>query len=110
MSDAKDPEIAALLREDRVFEPPAEFRARANVKDGGAYDEAERDPEAFWSKFASELEWTRKWTRVLDWSDPPHAKWFVDGRLNVSVNCIDRHIRGLRRNKAALIWEGEPGD
>jgi acetyl-CoA synthetase len=110
MADPKDPEIAALLHEDRVFEPSAAFRAHANVKDRAAYDEAERDPEAFWAKFASELEWTRKWTRVLDWSNPPHAKWFAGGQLNVSVNCIDRHIRGPRRNKAALIWEGEPGE
>jgi acetyl-CoA synthetase len=110
MSDTKDPEISALLHEDRVFEPSADFRARATVKDSAAYDEAERDPEAFWAKFAAELEWSRPWARVLDWSDPPHAKWFIGGRLNVSVNCIDRHVRGPRRNKAALIWEGEPGD
>src|SRR5687768_864321 len=110
MSDATDPELSALLHEDRVFEPPAEFRAHANVKDRAAYEEAERDPEAFWAKFASELEWSRPWTRVLDWSDPPHAKWFVGGQLNVSVNCVDRHIGTPRRNKAAIIWEGEPGE
>ena len=110
MADAKNPEISALLHEDRVFEPPTEFHAKAIVRDAAAYEEAERDPEAFWARFASELEWSRPWSRVLDWSDPPHAKWFVGGRINVSVNCIDRHIRGARRNKAALIWEGEPGD
>ena len=110
MSDAKNPEIAALLHEDRVFEPAPEFRAEANVKDSTPYEDAERDPDAFWAKFASELEWSRKWTRVLDWTDPPHAKWFVGGQINVSLNCVDRHIRGARRNKAAIIWEGEPGD
>ena len=110
MSDTQDPEISALLHEDRVFEPAAEFRASAHVKDATAYEEAERDPEGFWARFASELEWSRKWTRVLDWSNPPHAKWFVGGQINVSVNCVDRHIRGARRNKAALVWEGEPGD
>ncbi len=110
MADPTDPEISALLHEDRVFEPPAEFRASAVIKNADAYEEAERDPEAFWAKFASELEWSRTWTRVLDWSNPPHAKWFVGGQINVSVNCVDRHIRTARRNKAALIWEGEPGD
>src|SRR5205807_1476466 len=73
------------------------------------YADAERDPEAFWAKFADELEWSRRWDRVLDWQ-PPHAKWFVGGRLNASVNCLDRHVRTARRNKAAIIWEGEPGD
>jgi acetyl-CoA synthetase len=110
MADPRDPEISALLHEDRVFEPPAEFRANAIVNDTTPYEEAERNPEGFWARFASELEWSRPWTRVLDWSNPPHAKWFIGGQLNVSVNCIDRHIRGARRNKAAIIWEGEPGD
>jgi len=107
---ATDPEISALLHEDRVFEPSAEFRAKANVRDTGPYEEAERDYEGFWATFASELEWSRKWTKVLDWTDPPHAKWFVGGQINASVNCVDRHIRTARRNKAAIIWEGEPGD
>jgi acetyl-CoA synthetase len=107
---AKDPEISALLHEDRVFEPSAEFRARANIRDNGPYEEAERDYEGFWATFASELEWSRKWTKVLDWTNPPHAKWFVGGQINASVNCVDRHIRTARRNKAAIIWEGEPGD
>jgi acetyl-CoA synthetase len=110
MSDATNPELSALLHEDRVFDPPAAFRANAIVKDAAIYQEAERDPEAFWAAFASELDWSRTWTRVLDWSDPPHAKWFVGGQLNVSVNCVDRHIRTARRNKAAIIWEGEPGE
>ena len=109
MPDGSTPEYADLLREDRSFPPPPGFRARAHVRDESVYEEAERDPEAFWARYAGELEWSRPWDRVLDWQ-PPHAKWFVGGTLNASVNCIDRHIRGPRRNKAALIWEGEPGD
>src|SRR5690349_1170212 len=105
----KHAEFDDLLREDRTFPPPAEFKAQANVRDEGIYAEAERDPDAFWARFAGELEWSRKWDRVLDWQ-PPHAKWFVGGTINASVNCLDRHVRGARRNKAALIWEGEPGD
>ena len=110
MSDTKDPEISALLHEDRVFEPPVGFRAGAIVRDEAIYDEAERDFEGFWARFAGELEWNRKWTQVVDWSNPPHARWFVGGQINVSVNCVDRHVRTARRNKAAIIWEGEPGD
>ena len=109
MAEQPYAEIADLLREDRTFPPPPEFRARAAVSDDKLYEEAARDPEAFWAKFAAELEWSRRWDRILDWQ-PPHAKWFVGGKLNASVNCIDRHVRGPRRNKAALVWEGEPGD
>jgi acetyl-CoA synthetase len=111
MSESKkSDEISALLQEDRVFPPPPDFAAHANVRDAKPYEDAERDYEGFWAKFASELEWSRKWTTVLDWSNPPHAKWFVGGQLNASVNCVDRHVRTARRNKAALIWEGEPGE
>jgi len=102
-------EIDDLLREDRTFAPAPAFRAQALVNDDSLYAEAERDPEAFWARFAAELEWSRTWDKVLDWQ-PPHAKWFVGGQLNISVNCLDRHVRGPRRNKAALIWEGEPGE
>ena len=102
-------EFADLLREDRTFAPPADFRARAHVRDEDIYATAARDPEAFWASFADELEWSRRWDTVLDWQ-PPHARWFVGGQLNISVNCVDRHARGPRRNKAAIIWEGEPGD
>jgi acetyl-CoA synthetase len=110
MADKKPPaEIADLLQEDRSFPPPAEFRANANINDAGIYERAEKDPEGFWASFASELEWFTKWSTVLEWK-PPHAKWFVGGTINASVNCVDRHVRGARRNKAALIWEGEPGD
>ena len=110
MADKKPPvEIADLLQEDRSFSPPSQFRTNANINDPGVYERAEKDPEAFWASFASELEWFKKWDKVLEWK-APHAKWFVGGKINASVNCVDRHVRGARRNKAALIWEGEPGE
>ncbi len=110
MSESKvSPEIVALLREERAFPPPDAFRAQANVRDERIYDDADRDPERFWENFARELHWFAPWTKILDWN-PPHAKWFVGGKINASVNCLDRHLDGPRRNKAAIIWEGEPGD
>src|SRR5687767_8844794 len=111
MSDrsAVPPEIHALLTENRAFPPSDEFRAQANVRDAAIYEQASRDPEGFWANFARELEWSSTWTQVLEWN-PPHAKWFVGGKINASVNCLDRHVRTARRNKAALVWEGEPGD
>jgi len=102
-------DIDALLHEHRLFEPSSSFAAQANVRDPGVYERADRDFEEFWAGFARELEWQRPWDQVLDWQ-PPHARWFVGGRINISVNCLDRHARTARRNKAALIWEGEPGD
>src|SRR5262245_49706169 len=102
-------EIDALLKEDRSFPPSEKWRKEALVRDPATYARAAADPERFWSDFARELEWIAPWSRVLEWK-PPYAKWFAGGKLNVSANCIDRHIRGPRRNKAAFIWEGEPGD
>jgi acetyl-CoA synthetase len=102
-------EIDALLKEDRRFPPPEAWRRAAHANDPDVYARAAADPEAFWADFARELEWIEPWSRVLEWT-PPYAKWFIGGKLNVSVNCLDRHIRGARRNKAAFIWEGEPGD
>ncbi|MFL5581395.1 MAG: acetate--CoA ligase [Gemmatimonadaceae bacterium] len=102
-------DIDVLLQEHRRFPPSDAFRRTAHVASRELYEVATRDPEQYWAGLASELEWFRKWDRVLDW-DPPRAKWFTGGRLNVSVNCVDRHVRGARRNKAALLWEGEPGD
>jgi acetyl-CoA synthetase len=102
-------DIDVLLQENRKFPPDEAFRRAAHVASRELYDVAARDPEAFWAGMADELEWFRKWDRVLEW-DPPRAKWFTGGRINVSVNCVDRHVRGPRRNKAALVWEGEPGD
>ena len=102
-------DIDALLNETRAFPPTAEWKSKARVTDPDIYARAAKDPEKFWADFASELEWMTPWTRVVEWK-PPHAKWFLGGTLNVSVNCLDRHVRTARRNQAALIWEGEPGD
>ena len=101
--------IDALLHEKRVYPPPKEFRDKANVRDEAIYKQASEDFEGFWAKIAQELDWFVAWDRVLEWK-VPDAKWFVGGKLNASYNCLDRHIRGARRNKAALIWIGEPGD
>ena len=110
MTDKKRPaEIDDLLQEDRTFPPSDVFRAQANIRDETVYERAARDPEEFWAAFARELDWFTPWTTVLEWR-PPHAKWFLGGTLNASVNCVDRHARGTRRDKAAIIWEGEPGD
>jgi acetyl-CoA synthetase len=102
-------EISSLLSEDRVFPPSKWWLERSRMHDPGVYARAAADPESFWAAFATELEWSSPWTRVLDWQ-PPHAKWFVGGTINASVNCLDRHLGTSRRNKAALVWEGEPGD
>jgi acetyl-CoA synthetase len=108
-SNDKRGELDDLLHESRSFPPPPSFRNRARIQDEQIYADAERDPEAFWATFADELVWSRRWDKVLDWQ-PPHAKWFVGGQLNVSVNCLDRHVRSGRRDQTAIIWEGEPGD
>ena len=100
-------EIDNLLQEDRRFPPTAAWTKSANIADPTVYDRAARDPESFWAEFARELEWIRPWDSVLKW-DPPHARWFDGGKINASANCLDRHVRTARRNKAAIIWEGEP--
>jgi acetyl-CoA synthetase len=102
-------DIDVLLHEHRKFAPPDDFRRAAQFSSASIYDAATRDYEQYWADRAAELEWYEPWKKVLEWK-PPHAKWFAGGRLNVAVNCVDRHIRGATRNKAALIWEGEPGD
>ena len=109
MSDPVSPEIEALLSEERSFPPADAFAASAVMNDPEVYARAAKDPEAFWAGFAKELDWIQPWSKVLDWN-PPDAKWFVDGKINVSANCLDRHAKSWRRNKAAFIWEGEPGD
>src|SRR3984893_2964680 len=105
--------IESLQQEERLFTPPTSFSEQAHVK---SMDELERlraearaDPEGFWARMADELHWFKKWDTVVKW-EPPHAQWFVGGKLNISYNCLDRHLSTWRRNKAALIWEGEPGD
>jgi len=101
--------IEALLAEGRRFDPPAAFTAAATVRDRSLYEEASRDPAAFWDRIARDLHWFEPWTQVLEWT-APYARWFVGGRTNLSYNCLDRHVAGGRRTKAAIIWEGEPGD
>ncbi len=106
-------DIDSILKESRVFPPPPAFAANAHVGSLDAYramyQRSLGDPEAFWAEQAETLQWFRKWDRVLEWK-APFARWFDGGTLNVSVNCLDRHVVTWRRNKAALIWEGEPGD
>src|SRR5687768_11365816 len=101
--------ISALLHEERRFPPSAAFKAQAHLSDPAVYERASADLAGFWAEQAADFEWVRKWDTVLEW-EAPWAKWFVGGKLNVSVNCVDRHARTWRRNKAAIIWEGEPGD
>jgi len=101
--------IETLLHEQRTFPPPEGFRRKAHVRDATVYERARADREGYWAEWARQLEWIRPWDRVLEW-EPPHAKWFVGGKLNVSANCLDRHVRGATRDKVALHWEGEPGD
>ncbi|KQP65412.1 acetate--CoA ligase [Nocardioides sp. Leaf285] len=101
--------LSNLSREDRSFEPPAELAAAANVG-AEAYGRAAADPEAFWAEQAGRLSWEREWDQVLDWSNPPFAKWFVGGRLNAAYNCVDRHVEAGRGDTVALHWVGEPED
>ncbi|HEX9122188.1 MAG TPA: acetate--CoA ligase [Actinomycetota bacterium] len=101
--------ISALLSEDRVFEPPAEFTAKALVSDRSVYERAEQDYEGFWAEQAERLTWFKKWESVLDWT-PPWVKWFEGGTLNASYNCLDRHVEAGGGDKIAYYWEGEPGE
>ena len=109
MSESHRREIDVLLHEERRFPPPDSFRSQASVSDDTPYRAAAADREAYWANWAEQLHWFRKWDQVLDWN-PPFSKWFVGGKLNVAYNCLDRHLDSWRTNKAALIWEGEPGD
>ena len=102
-------QLEALLQENRHFKPMEEFRNQANVKTSDVYKEAEEDRVGFWAKQSERLTWSKPWTEVLDWK-PPFAQWFVGGQLNAAYNCVDRHLTTWRRNKAAIIFEGENGD
>ena len=104
-----DRELEQLL-EQETFPPPDAFRERADLSDPSIYEEAEADPEAFWEQRASDLHWSEPWQQVLDWSDPPFAKWFVGGKLNVSYNCLDRHVEDGRGDRVAFHWRGEEGE
>src|SRR2546423_3351084 len=105
--------IESNLVEKRIFKPPENFAKNARVKSLAQYRRMYREsilqPATFWAREASELIWRARWKKVLEWK-APFAKWFVGGKLNISENCLDRHLTGPRRNKAAIIWEGEPGD
>src|SRR3954451_11989272 len=105
--------ISSTLNETRVFPPSAEFSKQAHIKSAEEYEriykEAAADPEKFWAGVAKELHWFKPWNKVLEW-EVPWAKWFVGGEINLSYNCLDRHVQTWRKNKAALVWEGEPGD
>jgi acetyl-CoA synthetase len=101
--------LANLLHENRRFEPPAELAAHANVT-AEAYTRAADDRLAYWATQAERLHWHKRWDQVMDWSNPPFAKWFVGGQLNIAYNCLDRHVEAGRGDKVAIHWEGEPGD
>ncbi len=107
------PNITSVLKETRTFAPSAEFVAQANVKGAAEYEKlwkrAADDPTGFWAEQAESLTWFKKWDKVLEWN-APFSKWFVGGKINACYNCVDRHLDGPRKNKAAIIWEGEPGD
>ncbi len=106
-------DIESVLKEERVFAPAKEFSGKAQIKSLPEYEkiyqQAHDDPEGFWASMAKELDWFKPWEKVLEWN-PPFAKWFVGGRTNIAHNCLDRHLTSARKNKAAIIWEGEPGD
>src|SRR6266849_3855834 len=108
-----DNNIESHLIERRVFKPTKGFAAKARIKSlqqyRRMYRESIQHPDRFWASEARELVWRAPWKKVLDWK-APFAKWFVGGKLNISENCLDRHLTGQRRNKAAIIWEGEPGE
>jgi acetyl-CoA synthetase len=105
--------MESLLRENRVFPPPAEFAAKAHIKSLAAYEALYKrsvdDPEGFWAEIALELDWFTPWTKVLE-GGMGSAKWFTGGKLNLSYNCLDRHAKSARKDKIAILWEGEPGE
>src|SRR6202034_2032749 len=113
LMDTQSTNIDSILQEQRKFEPPTEFAQHAHIKSLAEYEklykESIDDPDKFWSRIASELHWFKKWDKVLEW-DCPWAKWFVGGQINLSYNCLDRHVTTHRKNKAAIIWESEPGE
>lgn len=106
---AAEENLDTLLQENRTFAPSEDFKKQANVQDPEIYKRAEEDHEGYWAEQAKALTWFKDWDTTLDWQ-PPHAQWFVGGKLNAAYNCVDRHREGARKNKAAIIWEGERGN
>ncbi|MCS7211630.1 MAG: AMP-binding protein, partial [Chloroherpetonaceae bacterium] len=106
-------EISSVLTEKRVFKPSKAFSQAAHIKSMAEYErlykEAEKDPEKYWANLASQFHWFKKWRKVLEWK-LPYSKWFIGGQTNICYNAIDRHLTTWRKNKAAIIWEGEPGE
>jgi acetyl-CoA synthetase len=102
-------QLGALLEQER-FEPPEEFAEEAVVTDPGIFERADQDPEGFWSEQAEALHWNQRWDQVLDWSNPPFAKWFIGGKLNVAYNCVDRHVEAGNGDRVAFHWRGEEGE
>ena len=113
MSEPTSTNIESTQIETRVFPPPTEFAEQAHIKSyeeyEQIYDKAAENPEEFWASVAENLHWFKKWETILKW-DEPHAEWFVGGKINAAYNCLDRHLETYRKNKAAIIWEGEPGE
>ncbi len=113
MTNPSSDSIESVLHENRKFPPPESFSAEAHIKSEAEYqemwDRAKDDPAGFWGEMAENLDWFEKWDKVLD-GDMPDTKWFTGGKINAAYNCIDRHLKTWRKNKAAIIWEGEPGD
>ena len=113
MTETNPTTIESILSEERIFPPSEEFSANAHIKSFAEYENmykaAAENPEEFWASAAESLHWFRKWDTILEWNEP-HAKWFVGGKINIAYNCLDRHLEGWRKNKAAIIWEGEPGE
>src|SRR3954468_2448532 len=98
------------LLDQETFPPPDGFREQAVVSDDAIYEQADADYEGFWAERAEALDWDTKWDTVLDWSDPPFAKWFVGGKLNVAYNCVDRHVEAGNGDRVAFHWRGEEGE
>src|SRR5262245_41603805 len=106
-------QVDTVMHESRLFPPPAEFAAKAHIGSLAHYEamwkQAADDVEVFWGRMAGALHWFEPFKEILEWNEP-FANWFVGGKTNASYNCLDAHLNGPRRNKAAIIWEGEPGD
>ena len=113
MTQSGNQNIQSSLKETRTFAPPATFSVSAHISSEQQYEamwhRAKDDPAGFWGEMAGNLDWFRRWDSVMQ-GHMPDTKWFVGGKINASYNCIDRHLKGPNRNKAAIIWEGEPGD